>query len=76
MDVPFASPPAAARRDDYDRASAHRPLALDAEETGPEIEDEIVRRVVERSRDADAALHALVNDRGLGDEPFLICCQH
>ena len=67
MDVPFASPAAAARRDDYDRAPAHRPLALDAEETGPEIEDEIVRGVVERSRDADPAFHALMDDRSFGD---------
>ncbi len=62
--------------DHDDTASAYRPFALDAEELWSEIEDEIVGRVIQGSRDADAALDALVNDRRLGGESLLICCQH
>ena len=62
--------------DHDDSASAYRPFALDAEELWPEIEDEIVGRGIQGSRDADAALYALVNYRRFGDKSFLICCQH
>jgi hypothetical protein len=68
--VSFSAAPAAARPDHHDTAPAHRQFALDAEEFRPEVEDEVVRRSVQGSRDADAELYALVNDRGLGDEPL------
>jgi hypothetical protein len=60
----------------HDISTPSRPLALDTQECGPEIEDQIVTLVVERTRYAKCELDCGRGDLDLRQRALLIRRQH
>src|SRR5712691_11051279 len=76
MNQPVPPTTASSAPNHDDSAHTHRPLALDAHEPRPEVEDEVVALRGDRTQDRYAKLDRRVRDRDLRDRPFLIGSEH
>src|SRR5262249_8754508 len=73
---PVSIPPIAMARDSDDISMTTRPLALDADEAGAKIEDQVVALDGERAPNADPEVRRRLCIRELCDCAFLICREH
>ena len=76
MNQPIRPTPTPSGSNEHDIAVSIRPLALDADQSRPQVKDEVISLVPERAQDSYAGFHGLEDDRLLGHDSLLIRRQH
>jgi hypothetical protein len=68
--------PARPARDKDDSTLLRRPLALNTDESEPQVEDQVISLVADRPRHTDAQLDGRMRDGRFGDHALLVGREH